>query len=449
MNTSHRTQESPGGLVARVQPGSAAEAAGLRAGDMIVSINGHPLHDVIDYRFYSAEEDLEIVFRRSPNRAQTLHIERSYDEDPGLEFATPTFDGIRRCRNHCDFCFVQQMPKGLRKSLYVKDDDYRYSFLFGNFVTLTNLAEVDWARLEEQRLSPLYVSVQATDPRLRARLLGVPGESNVLAQIERLDTMGIEVHAQVVVIPGLNDGQALERTVQDLSRCSAVASIGLVPVGITRYHTCGMRTVTVPEAEHIVAWARGLQLEFRRQRGVALVYPSDEFFLLAHERVPSARSYDGFPQLANGIGLTRLLLDDWNRARKSVADLTPSWGKVTLVCGALIGPTLQALVTELSILIRTELEVVVVSNQFFGQTVTVSGLLLAEDVVNILRTTRLGDMVVLPRAMFDAAGERTLDDQTRADIEGQVGTRVAVAEELSEVLRLLRTSLARQQPEHG
>ena len=432
--SSRRTLESPGGLVARIQPDSLAKAAGLQAGDTVLSINGHVLRDVIDYRFYSAEEELEVACKHGQEQVRTLHIQRNYGQDLGLEFATPTFDGIRRCRNHCDFCFVRQMPPGLRASLYVRDDDYRYSFLFGNFITLTNLAEADWERLAEQCLSPLYVSVQATDPTLRARMLGMPGESNVLAQIERLGTLGIQVHAQLVIVPGLNDGPALEQTVQDLALCPAVASIGLVPVGITRYHSCRLRTVTAPEAEHIVAWARGLQREFRRERGSGLVYPSDEFFLLAKAPLPSARSYDGFPQLANGIGLTRLLLDDWKSARKKVQAVPWPHHRVTLVCGTLIAPTLRSLANELAELLKTDLEVIAVPNLFFGQTVTVSGLLVAEDVVSAVRTRDPGDLVVLPRAMFDAEGERTLDNQTPADIERQLGSRVIVAERLSEIL---------------
>ena len=433
---SRRAQKAPGGLIAQIRPGSLAEAAGLQAGDNLLSINGHVLCDVIDYRFYSAEEELELVFKRPPDEARALRIERGYDQDLGIEFAAPTFDGIRRCRNHCDFCFVRQMPPGLRESLYVKDDDYRYSFLFGNFITLTNLTEADWERLTEQCLSPLYVSVQATDPRLRAMLLGRPGESDVLAQMERLGALGIQVHAQVVIVPGLNDGAALQQTVQDLAQCPAVVSIGLVPIGITRYHSCGLRTVTAPEAERVVAWTKDLQREFRRERGIGLVYPSDEFFLLAHEPVPSARSYDGFPQLANGIGLTRLLLDDWKNARKKAAGIPWPHRKVTLVCGALIAPTLRSLTAEMAAILQTDLAVVAVPNLFFGQTVTVSGLLVAEDVVTALRGQDPGDLVVLPRAMLDAEGKLTLDNQTQADIERQIGSRVAVAESLSEIPRL-------------
>jgi putative radical SAM enzyme (TIGR03279 family) len=439
---SSRRAPDLGGHITRVEPGSLGEAAGLQVGDAILSINGHVLRDVVDYRFYSADEELEIVFRRPPEEVGALHIVRTYGQDLGLEFAAPTFDGIRRCRNQCDFCFVRQMPAGLRKSLYIKDDDYRYSFLFGNFVTLTNLQEEDWARLAEQRLSPLYVSVQATDPSLRARLLGMPAAPDILTQIGRLGTSGIEVHAQVVIIPGLNDGQALEQTVHDLALCPAVSSIGLVPIGITRYHSCGLRTVTAQEAGQLVAWAKRLQREFRRQRGVGLVYPSDEFFLLADQPVPSARLYDGFPQAANGVGLTRLLLDDWKRVKGRIDRLAASDRRITLVCGMLIAPMMRNLAQELAMLVKSDVEVIPVPNAFLGETVTVSGLLLAEDVVNTLRAKTLGDLVVLPRVMFDAAGERTLDDQTQADIERQIGRPVAVADRMSDVVRLCRTHVA-------
>lgn len=425
---------APGGQVARVVPGSLADEAGLRAGDRVLSVNGHILRDVIDYRFYAAEDELEIVFRRQSDSPRAVHIQRNYGHDLGLEFTAPTFDGIRPCRNRCDFCFIHQMPPGLRPSLYVKDDDYRYSFLYGNFITLTNLEQADWERLAEQRLSPLYVSVHATDPTLRAAILGVKQAPDILTQIRRLGDLGITVHAQIVIIPDINDGSNLEQTVRDLaSLWPHVASIGLVPVGLTRYHRGGFRTVTQDEAKDIVAWAERMQRHYRREHAVGLVYPSDEFYLLGEKSLPAARSYDGFPQLANGIGLTRMLLDDWRRAQRARRRAWP-YQRVTLVCGRLIAPTLQSLVAEMASSLDAEMHVIPVHNAFFGATVTVSGLLTAEDVAGALRGKELGDLVALPRAMFDANGERTLDDRTPEDIARQLGVPVIVAERLSELL---------------
>lgn len=424
---------SDGGQIAKVLPGSAAEAAGLRPGDLLLSINGHVLHDVIDYRFYSAEESLEVVVVRNGER-MTLTIAREYGEELGLEFTTPTFDGIRRCQNHCDFCFINQMPPGLRKSLYIKDDDYRYSFLFGNFITLSNLKERDWARLAEQRLSPLYVSVHATEPQLRARILGVSHLPDILAQIRRLGSLGIEVHTQIVIVPGLNDGAALERTVQDLAALyPTVCSVGVVPVGVTRYHSCGLRSLTAQEAKNIVTRIKSLQRDYRQRLGRGLVYLSDELYLIAGESLPSAESYDGFPQLANGIGLTRQLLNDWRRAKRR-GQIRWSHGKATFVCGTLIAPVLQPLAMELANLTGADIEVVAVSNQFFGPTVTVSGLLVAKDVIRALRGRAVGDLIVLPASMFDASGQVTLDDYQQKDIAEALGVRVTIADRLSDVL---------------
>ena len=424
-----------GGKVDCVEPDS--PAAGVRAGDVILSINRHALHDVLDYQFYSSEEELDLLIQRGASAPQTVHVQREYGQELGIDFDKVTFDGIRRCRNRCEFCFIQQMPPGLRKSLYVRDDDYRYSFLYGNFVTLTNLSEQDWARIEEQHLSPLYVSVHSTDPALRARMLGTPAASDIVGQLRRLGRAGIDLHTQIVVVPGVNDVAALEKTVRDLAMLQpAVRSIGIVPVGLTRYQSCGLRTLTADEARAILTFMAPLQRTFRTERSTGLVYGSDELYLMAGLPLPSGRAYDGFPQLANGIGLTRQLLDEWRRARRRGRHARWSHRKVTLVCGALIAPTLQALASELASLVGAEVQVLPVTNEFFGPTVTVSGLLTAQDVVGALRGRHLGELVVLPRAMFEAGGELTLDDQRRSDIEQALGVPVAVADRLGEVLTL-------------
>lgn len=228
-----------GGRISAVADGSVGEEIGLEPGDLLVSINGHALRDVIDYQFYSAEEDLLLVVERA-GRRHRLEVERDYDEDLGLSFAEPVFDGMRLCRNRCPFCFVAQLPAGLRRTLSLRDDDYRYSFLSASYITLTNLTEEDWLRIDEQHLSPLYVSIHASDLAARRALLGNPTAPDVMAQLGRLGQMGITVHGQIVVSPGLNDGEVLWRTIDDVAALwPTVQTLAVVPVGLTAFHRGG------------------------------------------------------------------------------------------------------------------------------------------------------------------------------------------------------------------
>jgi putative radical SAM enzyme (TIGR03279 family) len=461
---------SGNGVIARVAEGSIAEREGLRPGDQMVSINGHVLRDVIDYRFYGAEEELEIIVERDGQR-MVFQIERSYDEDLGIEFVSPTFDGIRRCNSQCAFCFMAGMPKGMRPSLYVRDDDYRYSFLFGNFITLTNLTEADWQRLAEQRLSPLYVSVHATELVLRRRFLSNPAAPDIMDQLRRLGELGIQLHTQVVLMPSLNDGPALAQTVADLATLyPAVQSIAIVPVGLTRYHRCHLRPYRPAEAESVLEQITTWQREYQSQHALNLVYASDEWYLLAGHEVPSADEYDGFPQLENGVGLTRVFLDEWEEAKLRIQGSTRSSrtrsapteretspvlstvegfatpressysikaGKIALVCGTLIAPLLEEIAAKFGQLTGVQVEVISVVNEFFGPTVTVSGLLTGQDVIAALQKRDLGDLVFLPRPMFDAAGEVTLDDMTPLEIGARLGARVEIARAIGELVGLL------------
>ena len=419
-----------GGVIAEVRSGSISAELGLQPGDVLLSINGHSLRDVIDYRFYGAEEELELVVEQGGERI-VYEVERGYDQKLGIEFAAPTFDGLRLCNNRCEFCFLKGMPPGMRRSLYVKDDDYRYSFLFGNYITLTNLTEDDWNRLAEQRLSPLYVSVHAIDLTLRRRILGNPVAPDVVEQLNLLGGLGIQVHAQVVLIPGLNDGQYLTRTVAGLTALyPTVQSVAVVPLGLTKFHRCPFRLYEPEEAGPIIAQISAWQREYRRQHGLNLVYASDEWYLLAGLEVPPAEEYDGFPQLENGAGLTRVFLDDEFR----VSGLEFRVAKVTLVCGTLIGPLLEDMAAKLARRTGLKVQVVPVVNEFFGPTVTVSGLLTGRDVIEALRGSDLGDIVFLPRAMFDASGELTLDDVSPGEIGESLGVRVKVAGTMGEVV---------------
>ena len=333
-----------GGLITAVNPGSIAADLAWQPGDRLLSLNGHPLRDVIDYRFYQADDQV-VAEVDHDSHTRTYDIHKDPDEDLGVEFEDGLFDRLRTCRNNCPFCFLKGLPTGLRRTLYLKDDDFRYSFLFGNFVTLTNLAESDWQRIGEQRLSPLYVSVHATEPGLRRRLLGNPAAPDVLAQIRRLGEMRIQVHTQIVLVPPLNTGDALARTVRDLAALyPTVQSIGVVPVGLTRRAadgaSGGLRTLTAVEARQVVRDHRAWRSENREAAGSGLVYLADELFLRAGAPIPAAPYYEGFPQLENGIGLVRGLLDDWRRVkRRGLPGKLPA-RDFALVCGTLIAPVL-------------------------------------------------------------------------------------------------------------
>lgn len=412
------------GLISAVHPDSLAARLGLRPGDELLAINGHPVRDLVDVQFYGAREQLTLRVRRG-GEEQTLRARRRYDEPLGLDFARPTFDDIRRCNNHCEFCFVAQMPRGLRPSLYIKDDDYRYSFLFGSYITLTNLTEEDWARIEEQHLSPLYVSVHATDPDLRRRILGNPRAPDVLDGLLRLAAMGIEVHTQLVLVPGLNDGSHLDRSIGDLAGLyPAVRSVSVVPVGLTKFHRGGCRPYTVEEMrrvwEQVTAWQRRL----RRQLGVRFVYLSDEWYLRLGKPVPPASAYDGLDLTENGVGLVRVLLDRWRRVERELAALGgPSQ---TWVTGALMAPVLEGLGARFADRTGIRADVVPVPNRFFGETVTVAGLLTGQDVVAHLRERPSSGTVVLPDVMFRGPQGQSLDEMHPDDLSRALSRPVFV-----------------------
>jgi len=427
-----------GGMIVAVADGSIGAEVGIEPGDRLLAINGHALRDVIDYRFYGAEEELVLEIERDGQRHR-LEIERDYDEELGLDFAELTFDGLIECDNRCPFCFVAQMPRGLRRSLYVRDDDYRYSFLSASFVTLTNLADDDWARIGEQRLSPLFVSIHATDPEVRRACLGNPDAPDVVAQIDRLGALGIAVHGQVVIVPGLNDGAHLARTIAD---CAALwptlESLALAPVGLTRYHRGDVRTLTPDEAQAALAQAQAARRQLADGVEGAWLFAADELYLLAGEPIPDADYYDEPAQRDNGVGLVRELLDDWERCRSRLRPpRRPRYSSVVLVCGALIAPLLRPMAAELARLTGIAVAVQPILSRFFGETVTVSGLLTAQDLCAQLPVGAAGDLLVLPRVMFNEDGEITLDDAPVEAIAAHYGVPVRMAGSLSEVARLV------------
>ena len=406
-----------GGVIASVAPGSLAERVGLRAGDELLSINRHALRDTIDVQFYAGDEHLALAVQRG-GEGFVVEADCWYGEPLGLEFATLTFDNIRRCDNRCEFCFVTQMPPGLRPTLYVKDDDYRYSFLSGSYITLTNLEETDWARIAEQGLSPLYVSVHATDLALRRRVLRNPAAPDVMAQLQRLGDLGIEVHTQIVVIPGLNDGPHLARSISDLAELyPAVRSVSVVPVGLTRFHKGGCRVHTDAEMRVVRDQVTGWRMRLRERLGIGFTYLFDEWYLRLGEEVPPAEAYDGLDLTENGVGLVR---------RFRISDLglrSAAFGlkTATLVTGELFAPVLRRATANVP-----NVQIVPVVNRFFGETVTVAGLLTGRDVIAQLRERDLGEVVVLPPAMFGGPNGQSLDEMWPQEVTEALGREVVV-----------------------
>ena len=437
---STRRAKVPFGAISSIQPDSLAEEAGLVPGDQVLAVNGQPIRDPLDYRFQTTDDfvELEVIHE---GEVGSVEFEKPIDEPIGVEFDDDAFDGTRICNNKCFFCFLKGLPKGLRRPLYIKDDDYRLSFLHGNFVTLTNLSDDDWERLAEQRLSPLHVSVHATDLDLRRELLGNRHAPDIIEQLRRLAEMRIEAHTQVVLCPGVNDGAALDQTVSDLLALDNVLSIGVVPVGSSlegeeRIQHGGMRTHSSAEAQRVVRQLRRWQRDARRLRGQSVVFPSDEFYLTSQSQLPSSKRYDGFPQWENGIGMTRTLIDDWRRTKRRIRGgrFSPPPTTAIMACGALIGATLQELASEVRQLTGVNLEVIPIRNTLFGDRVNVSGLIPGRDYAAALASRDLPKHVFLPRASLDFFGAKFLDDLTPAELETQLNRRVSFVYTLTEVL---------------
>ena len=423
-------------MIASLAPGGFGAEIGLRVGDRLLAINGHVLRDVLDVQFYGADEEVALSIWRE-GETGVLRGRRSYGQPWGVTFEQPLFDGVRTCVNHCPFCFLKGLPAGLRPSLYIRDDDYRLSFLHGSFVTLTNLEEGDWQRIAEQHLSPLYVSVHATGPDLRRRLLGVRSAPDIREQLGRLRDLGIGVHAQVVVCPGLNDGAALLRTIEDLWELrDAVETVSLVPVGLSAHHPARLERVTPAMARDLLALADDWRRRAYRESGRRFVFPSDELYLLAGRTVPGAQAYEGFPQAQNGVGLVRLFLEDWARTKRRLWRQAPRMAVsgVALVTGLAFEPHLARVARDLGEMLGVACLAIGVENRFLGEQVTVAGLLTARDVVEQLSGKELGDAVVLPRSMLDAAGERTLDDWSLAELGRALSRPVVTAGLPSEVV---------------
>jgi putative radical SAM enzyme (TIGR03279 family) len=416
-------------VVAAVRQWTPAARAGLRSGDRIVAINGELLRDVIDFHFHAGSAELRLSVERE-GRTRSAVLRRT-GPDLGLELEAPRPGEIDTCSNKCVFCFIHQLPRGMRKSLYVKDDDFRLSFLHGNYITLTDLDDAELARIEEQRLSPLYVSVHATDPDLRHRLLGRPRvRREILPVMERLARAGIVMHAQIVLVPDWNDGAQLERSVRELAHLHPhVATTAVVPVGLTRHRERlpELRTLTGAEAGELARTIEGWQREFREALGTRFVWASDEVYLAAGRPLPAASAYEGFPVIEDGIGLVRRFSDGFARAARRLPARVVRKRSVTVVTGAMFAPSMRRLLDRISVRgLRVQLAPVV--NDWFGHGIGVAGLLTGQDIAAQLAGLPLGDEVLVPAvAIRDGAGV-FLDDLSTADLSASLDVPVRPVE---------------------
>jgi putative radical SAM enzyme (TIGR03279 family) len=423
------------GHIKAVLPRSAAAKLGVKAGDELLSVNGHPCEDVIDVQYYSAEEWLQLEVRRGDEEI-TLEGARAYDQPLGLEFEHPTFDiDIRRCNNLCEFCFVLQMAPRMRRTLYIKDDDYRYSFLFGHFVTLTNLSEHDWDRLITQHLSPLYVSVHATDLELRRKCLRNDKAPDIMQQLRALSDYHFEVHTQLVITPGVNDGEHMEQSISDLaSLWPTVRSISVVPVGLTKQHKYGLRTINRDEAIATLDACDRWRAKLRKKLGVGFVYPTDEWFLIAQRPLPSLDWYDGLALHENGLGMVRSFLDEWQTVQANeLQTMQPRVQRITLATATLFAPVLTITARELSSQTGLSVNVTPIENTRLGAGITVAGLLMGEDVLAQLQDDQ-SDLIVLPRIMFDHPNGVSLDDVSPRDIAHKLNRPIALADQMGDVI---------------
>ncbi|MEH2409467.1 TIGR03279 family radical SAM protein [Nostoc sp.] len=418
--------------ITKVLPDSIAAEIGFEAGDAIVAINGTRPRDLIDYQFLCADEVLELEVLDAAGKTHSLEIEKDYDQDLGLEFETALFDGLIQCNNRCPFCFIDQQPPGKRTSLYLKDDDYRLSFLYGSYLTLTNLPEREWQRIEQMRLSPLYVSVHATEPEVRIRLLKNPRAGQILQQLKWFQERRLQIHAQVVVCPGINDGKHLEQTLKDLasfhtSEVPAVASVAVVPVGLTRFRPQEdeLTPVTREKAQEVISQVQMLSQQFRQQFASSVVWLADEWFLIAGEELPSESEYEEYPQIDNGVGSIQLFLKQFATV---AAELLPPkvypQRRLTWVVGNAVEKAFQPILKRLNFVEGLEVNMRALCSDYWGQTISVTGLLTGHDLLLNLEGQDLGDGILLPNVMLKNGELVFLDDMSIEELAGRLNTKI-------------------------
>ncbi len=428
-------------IIKAVEPGSVAEELEVEAGDVLLAINNQEIEDVFDYRCMILEEYLEVLIRKADGEEWLLEVEKDEDEDLGLEFENGLMSDYRSCTNKCMLCFIDQMPPGMRETLYFKDDDSRLSFMQGNYITLTNMKDKDIDRIIRLKLAPINISVQSTNPELRCKMLNNRFAGEKLKYIQKLYENGIEMNGQIVCCKGVNDGEELKRSIEDLMQyLPHMRSVSVVPAGITKYREglYPLELFTKEEAEEIIDLIEGYQQKCFEEYGLHFIHASDEWYILAGRELPEEDRYDGYIQLENGVGMMRLLRTEFTEAMEQLknsvhyADLKENLRRtVTIATGRLAAPLLKELAQKLmEQFAGLQIHVMPIRNDFFGETITVSGLVTGQDLIKQLKEKKesgmeLGD-ILIPSNMIRSGEKVFLDDVTTADVETELGVRVVI-----------------------
>ena len=411
-------------IVDSVAPGSIAGELDIEAGDALVEINGNKIEDIFDYQYYTQDEYIEVLIRKPSGEEWILENDKEYDEDLGITFENGLMDDYRSCRNKCIFCFIDQMPKGMRDTLYFKDDDSRLSFLQGNYVTLTNMSDADVDRIIRYRLSPINVSFQTTNPALRCKMLNNRFAGQALEKAWKLARAGITMNGQIVLCKGVNDGAELERSISDLSAyLPNLESVSVVPVGLSKYRDglFPLEPFTPQDARQVLAAIHKWQDKLYDAHGVHFVHASDEWYILAGEELPEEERYDGYLQLENGVGMLRLLIDEFQAAfdaLRQAGDVDAAPKELSIATGKLACGFISDMAGQITAAFpQIKIHVYAVRNDFFGEMITVSGLLTGQDLLAQLKGKALGDRLLLPQNVLKSGETVFLDDMTLAELE--------------------------------
>jgi putative radical SAM enzyme (TIGR03279 family) len=411
-------------IVEKVLEGSIAEEMEIEPGDALIEINENKIEDIFDYQYYTQEEYIEVLIRKKSGEEWLLEIDKEYDEDLGITFENGLMDDYRSCHNKCIFCFIDQMPKGMRDTLYFKDDDSRLSFLQGNYVTLTNMSDEDIDRIIKYNLSPINVSFQTTNPELRCKMLNNRFAGDALKKAWKLAEAGIIMNGQIVLCKGVNDGAELEKSISDLSKyLPNLESVSVVPVGLSKYREglYPLEPFTKEDAKEVLSIIHKWQDRLYPQYGFHFIHASDEWYILAEEELPGEDRYDGYLQLENGVGMLRLLIDEFNEAFEELkatkgVEIPPK--EVSIATGKLaysfIADMSQKLMGEYP---QLKINIYPIRNDFFGELITVSGLLTGQDILAQLKGQALGEKLLLPQNILKSGEAVFLDDMTLSELE--------------------------------